>query len=353
MTIEKGSVFLSEDAWKNLASIVAAIKPSSVFVIVDKNVENLCLPHFVARFSTSEIYEIIRIPVGEQHKNINTCLFVWETLSRKGADRNSLIINLGGGVITDLGGFVASTYKRGMPFINIPTSLLAMVDASVGGKTGIDFNHAKNQIGTVQLPEMVVIDTVFLNTLSEKQRLSGFAEMIKHSLIAGEDSWKQLKTLPLTEICSNPDLIWQSIQIKQRVVQKDPLEKGLRKVLNFGHTLGHAIESHFLSSPNRIPLLHGEAIAIGMVLASHLSFETYGLTSEKLSAITSYILSLYSKQNFNEKDIENIIKLMSFDKKNSNGKVLFVLMKDFGKFEMDCVVDNSLIFNAFDFYKNF
>jgi len=327
--------------------------PSNIFVIIDENIETYCLPHFISKFGPEANCQTIRIPHGEKNKNIHTCIYVWETLSRKGADRNSLIINLGGGIVTDLGGFVASTYMRGIPFINIPTTLLAMVDASVGGKNGIDFNHVKNQIGTIELPEMVVIDVAFLNTLSEKQKLSGFAEMIKHSLIKGEASWKRLRAIDYRNLYSNADVISESIHVKQAVVAEDPLEKGRRKVLNFGHTLGHAIESHCMTNPSSFPILHGEAIAIGMILATYLSAHTLGLSSDKLTAITSYILSLYPKENFNEKDIENVIHLMSFDKKNHNGKVLFVLMKDIGNFKMDCEVDNDLIFKAFEFYRNF
>lgn len=353
MAIEKGSVLLNEKAWDNLTLTVDNLAPSSIFVIIDENIENYCLPHFVAKFGARTSYQTIPIPLGERHKNIQTCIYLWETLSRKGADRNSLIVNLGGGVITDIGGFVASTYMRGISFINIPTTLLAMVDASVGGKTGIDFNHVKNQIGTIKLPEIVVIDADFLNTLPENQLLSGFAEMIKHSLIDGETSWNALNTINYSDMYSNPDLIMKSIRVKQEVVSEDPFEKGRRKVLNFGHTLGHAIESHFMDDSERFPLLHGEAIAIGMILAAYLSTETIGLTSEKLSAISSYIMSLYPKQNFSKEDIENIIQLMSFDKKNHNGKVLFVLMEDFGAFKLDCEVDNALIFKAFEFYRNF
>ncbi|MCB0465237.1 MAG: 3-dehydroquinate synthase, partial [Aequorivita sp.] len=286
-------------------------------------------------------------------KNISTCLKVWETLSEKGADRNSLIINLGGGVVTDLGGFVASTFKRGLQFINIPTSLLAMVDASVGGKNGIDLGHIKNQIGVINLPEMVLIDTDFLNTLPAEQIASGLAEMLKHGIIHSNNYWERVKNIAVSNKNEFETLIWDSIEIKKEIVAKDPLEKNLRKTLNYGHTLGHAIESYFLKSPDKKNLLHGEAVAAGMVLATFISMETYGFPKETLFDISKTIFKYFPKQSFDKKDIEAIINLLVFDKKNRNGQVLFVLMKDIGNYKIDCVVSNNLIYNAFDYYKNF
>lgn len=344
-------VFHNDIAWEKLKLIVEKLNPGQIFVILDKNIEKYCLPYFKNRFNPKRAFTIIRIPKGEEHKNIKTCLYVWETLSEKEADRNSLIINLGGGVVTDLGGFVASTFKRGIPFINIPTSLLAMVDASVGGKTGIDFRHVKNQIGTITLPEMVLIDICFLKTLPEKQLLSGFAEMIKHSIIDGKDSWNELQKKDARTIFNQGDFIKRSIEIKQAIAREDPTEQGKRKILNFGHTLGHAIESHFLEANNHNSLLHGEAIAAGMILATYISNQIFNF--QKLNEVVSYIFSLFPKQEFHENDIKNIIKLTSFDKKNRNGKVLFVLIEDFGEFKTDCIVDKELIIKAFKFYRNF
>lgn len=352
MSQEKGLVYLNENAWKILELNIQQLEPSSIFVIVDENTEFHCLPYFSERFKSISNFSVVRINSGESHKNITTCLLVWQELSNLGADRSSLIINLGGGVVTDLGGFVASTFKRGVSFINIPTSLLAMVDASIGGKTGVDLGHIKNQIGTVQLPEMVLIDTVFLESLPAPQLLSGMAEMIKHGLIQDESCWKQIKSMDPTNKSEFQRLIWESIEIKNKVVLEDPLEKGRRKVLNFGHTLGHAIESHFLNKKEGPSLLHGEAIAIGIILAAFLSHKILGLEKEKLSDISQHILSLFPKQSFTEDDIEQIQNLTIYDKKNRNGKVLFVLMEDFGKFITDCTADNKLIISSFEYYKS-
>jgi len=350
MPQEKGLIYLNENAWKNLDITINKLDPSSIFVLVDTETDKHCLPYFTEKFNSISTFSVLRIKAGETHKNISTCISIWEELVELGADRNSLIINLGGGVVTDLGGFIASTFKRGIPFINIPTSLLAMVDASVGGKTGIDLGNIKNQIGTIQLPEIVLIDTLFLDSLPKPQLLSGMAEMIKHGLIKGEDEWEKIKLMNPNNKQDFEKLIWDSIHIKNSVVLEDPLEKGRRKVLNFGHTLGHAIESYFLSNNDKTPLLHGEAIAIGMILAVYLSNKKVGLEKNKLNSISKHIISLYPKQDFTIKDIEEIQSLTIYDKKNRNGKVLFVLMNDFSNFTNDCHVDNQLILNAFEYY---
>lgn len=352
MSQEKGMIYLNDIAWKTLSSKIQKLNPSKVFVLVDTNTNVHCLPYFAEKFKSFSEYDVICINNGEIHKNIATCLLVWEDLSNRGADRSSLIINLGGGVITDLGGFVASTFKRGIPFINIPTSLLAIVDASVGGKNGVDLGHIKNQIGIVQLPEMVVIDTTFLESLPSSQLLSGMAEMIKHGLIKGESSWNQIKLMNPNNKDEFEKLIWDSIQIKNEIVLDDPLEKGKRKILNFGHTLGHAIESHYLNHPEKQSLLHGEAIAIGIILASYLSVEILGLEKDKLDDISQHILTLFPKQNFTEDEIKHIQNLTIYDKKNRNGKVLFVLMEDFGKFSIDQTVENTQVTGAFEYYKS-
>lgn len=345
-------IFYQKNGWKQLEHVVNKMNPGSLFIIVDENTAKLCLGYFKTRFNAAVNFSVIQIPPGEKHKNIHTCISVWEELSRKGADRNSLVINLGGGVVTDLGGFAAATFMRGIPFINIPTSLLAMVDASVGGKTGVDLNLIKNQIGTITLPEMVLIDTEFLKTLPERQIVSGFAEMIKHAIIDGKESWEKIRQIPIGEIPRNEKLISESIAIKERIVKEDPTEKGIRKILNFGHSLGHAIETHFLSGNNYSSVLHGEAIAAGMVLASFISYESGILKPEVLDEITSFIVSVYPKLIFEDDDIKNIINLMAFDKKNRNGEVLFVLPEDIGRFRMNCKADNNLVIRSFTYYRN-
>jgi 3-dehydroquinate synthase len=350
---EKGLVYKNEMAWEIFSKIILKSKPSKIFILVDENTENHCLPYLLKKAGFETIPETIIIPEGEAHKNIATCLNVWETLSDKGADRNSMIINLGGGVVTDLGGFVASTFMRGLSFINIPTSLLAMVDASVGGKNGVDLGHKKNQIGVIALPEMVILDTEFLKTLPKEHIVSGIAEMLKHGLIHSKAYWERIKNVDVSDNSTFNELIWDSIEIKKEIVTKDPLEKNLRKTLNYGHTLGHAIESHFLEASNKDPLLHGEAVAVGLILATYISNELLSFPKETLEEVTHSIFNYFPKQSFTQNDIAAIINLMAFDKKNRNGKVLFVLLEDIGHHKYNCEVNNELIYKAFEYYKNF
>jgi 3-dehydroquinate synthase len=298
-------------------------------------------------------FELLQIPAGESHKSIGTCLQLWESLSEKGADRKSLLINLGGGVVTDLGGFVACTFKRGIEFINIPTSLLAMVDASVGGKNGVDLGNIKNQIGVIKEPYSVLIDTQFLRTLPEEEIVSGFSEMLKHGLITSEDYWTRVKHFDVANEAEATQLIRESVEIKKKVVVEDPHENGLRKTLNYGHTLGHAIESYCLTSNEKKSLLHGEAIAIGIILAKYLSSELICFPKYKLSDVVTTILKHFDKVTFNKRDIDSIISLLKFDKKNANGKVYFVLLRDIGSNKIDCEVPNDLLYKAFEFYETF
>lgn len=348
----KGIVYQNEFAWEVLSKAVSELNPSKIFIFTDENTQKHCLPFFEKKFRHKN-FNSITIPSGEVHKTIESCLRVWTELSQKGADRKSLLINLGGGVVTDLGGFVASTYQRGISFINIPTSLLGMVDASVGGKNGVDLGNIKNQIGVIKLPEMVVLDTEFLKTLPEKHMVSGLAEMFKHGLIHSREYWDRVKLADFSKKMEFEKLIWDSVELKKEIVAADPYEKDLRKTLNFGHTLGHAIESHFLEDADKPLLLHGEAIAIGIILATHISSEIYNFPTETLQEITEVILNRFPKQTFSNSDVEAIINLLVFDKKNSNGKVLFVLLQAIGRHQSNCVVDNQLIYNAFKFYKNF
>jgi len=322
---------------------------SLIFILVDENTHELCLPQFMSEITGDYTFEIIEIESGEINKNIETCVGVWEALSELGADRKSILINLGGGVLTDLGGFVASTFKRGINFINVPTTLLAMVDASVGGKTGVDLGSLKNQIGVINQPEMVLIITDFLDTLEEKQVKSGFAEMLKHGLIQNKAYWNALKkTKSLEQMKSH---ILASVEIKNKVVLEDPTEQGLRKILNFGHTLGHAIESYFLESEDKKTLLHGEAIAIGMILEAYLSHKLLHLSYTALEDIKKIFLERYERVDFTDADLDNILKLMKFDKKNSHGKINFVLLNSIGHPEIDVHIPTQLLKESFAYYK--
>jgi 3-dehydroquinate synthase len=293
-------------------------------------------------------FEIIEIEEGEINKNIATCTQVWEVLSELDADRKSAMINLGGGVVTDLGGFVASCFKRGIDFINVPTTLLSMVDASVGGKTGVDLGPLKNQVGVINQPQMVVVDTDFLDTLDQRQLNSGNAEMLKHGLITDAAYWETLKGL--TGFDNLDEYILRSVAIKNEVVQQDPTEQHLRKILNFGHTLGHAVESYFLESKEHELLLHGEAIAVGMILEGYLSHKLTGLSKNDLEDIKATFLGRYKKVDFEKKDIDTILTLLKFDKKNSHGNVNFVLLKKIGEPAIDIKVSPELLEEAFAYY---
>jgi len=322
---------------------------SKIFVLVDSNTHELCLPYFMSNLEVDTPIEIIEIEPGEINKTIETCSGVWNALSELGADRKSLIINLGGGVITDLGGFVACTFKRGIKYINVPTTLLSMVDASVGGKTGVDLGTLKNQVGVISSGDLVLVDTAFLKTLPKNQFDSGVAEMLKHGLITGDIYWN--KMVKFIENGENIDsLIHGSIVIKAEVVEIDPNENGLRKTLNYGHTLGHAIESYFLTNSDKEELLHGEAIGVGMILATYISHKQLGFPENKLEQSKEVILKLFNKVEFNNSDINKVLELLKFDKKNEHGNINFVLLKDIGESVVDCQVSNELILEAFDYY---
>jgi 3-dehydroquinate synthase len=339
-------------AYKSLDTYLKKETFSKIFLLVDENTHKHCLPHFLSQIQFDGIIEIIEIQSGEIHKTIETCMGVWRTLSELSADRKSLLINLGGGVVTDLGGFVSSTFKRGIKFINVPTTLLAMVDASVGGKTGVDLDISKNQIGTITFADMVLIDPRFLDTLPKNELRSGFAEMLKHGLIQDQKYWEQLRQLKQLTLNDLDELIYHSVTIKNNVVSKDPNETGLRKILNFGHTLGHAIESYCLDNEDIKTLLHGEAIAIGMILEGYLSSKISGLPINDLYEIKETFKATYPNVSFDDNSKKRIIDLMQSDKKNSHGQVKFVLLETIGQCQIDIEVENALIYEAFDFYSD-
>ncbi len=342
------AVHFNEIAYRQLNEHLSESSYSKIFVLVDENTHASCLASFMSQVAVAD-YEIIEIVSGEENKTINTCTGVWEALSELEADRKSLLINLGGGVVTDLGGFVASCFKRGIAFINVPTTLLAMVDASVGGKTGVDLGPLKNQIGVINQPEMVLIIPSFLKTLAERQLQSGFAEMLKHGLIQKKNYWEVLKLISSFDAID--DLIYDSVVIKNKVVLQDPTEQNLRKILNFGHTLGHAVESYFLESEKHETLLHGEAIAIGMILEAYLSHKLSGLSELELIDIKATFLRRYKKVDFSSEDIKIILGLLKFDKKNSHGNINFVLLNKIGLPTIDEQIPENLYAEAFAYYK--
>ena len=327
------------DKLKNIIS-----EASKVFILTDENVAPFWLPEVAHWLHCDAAIDIV-IKAGEQHKNLQTVQRIWKTLMRHHADRNALLINLGGGVITDLGGFAASTYKRGIKFINIPTTLLAMVDAAIGGKTGIDFGGGKNQIGTFAEAEEVIIDPVFLETLPQRELLSGMTEMLKYGFIADVN-------LLNVNMENYQQFIARCCEIKREIVAQDPTEKGLRKILNFGHTLGHAIESHCLTTDH--PLLHGEAVALGMWGALWLSVKQTGLDEKVLHVYEKKLPMLLSEADISlsEVDIDPILGYLVHDKKNKGEKPQFVLLEAVGKPVWDVEVEQEAVRDALEFVIN-
>ncbi|BDD04030.1 3-dehydroquinate synthase [Aureibacter tunicatorum] len=320
---------------------------SKISLLVDENTEEHCYPLVKDLLPA---HRLIRIQSGEENKTLQTCAHIWQEMTDYAMDRKSLHINLGGGVIGDMGGFCASTYKRGIEFINFPTTLLSQVDASVGGKLGIDFGVYKNHIGVFQEPKLVIINPVFLKTLDQRELRSGFAEVIKHGLIADQQHWLNIKQHNFDNL-EYEKVIPHSVGIKYNVVEEDPTEKGLRKILNFGHTIGHAIESHYLHAPEGRKL-HGEAIAIGMITEAFLSVEKCGLASEDLNTISSFILSQYGHHPIPESEFEAIILHTLQDKKNKGNVVLASLLKKSGECTFDIPINGEDIRNAINYYNS-
>lgn len=344
------TIHFDKNKYDALNQFIKTFKPSKVVIITDTNTVAHCQDYFVSKLKIDCQIEYKSILAGEAHKNIDTCQDVWRFFSEKTLDRKSLIINLGGGVVTDLGGFVASTYLRGLAYINIPTTLLSMVDASIGGKTGVDLDMLKNQIGLIVNPKMVLIDTYYLDTLPEEEFNSGVAEILKHGLINSESYWDLVSSVKITKNSLLNDIIYKSILIKKEIVENDPSEQHLRKTLNFGHTLGHAIESYSHIKKGFKPLLHGEAVAIGLLLACHISNSLMDFPIEKLEKLARLYNLYFSKISFKKIDIDEILKLLKFDKKNTHAQVNFVLLEDIGAYAIKSDISNEMIYNAFNFY---
>ncbi len=320
---------------------------SQVLVIADEHTRNFCLPYLEEALSSQKL-NLITIQSGEIHKNLDSCQWIWQEMLRVEADRKALAINLGGGVIGDMGGFCASAFKRGIDFIQIPTTLLAQVDASIGGKLGIDFMQVKNCIGFFADPCAVFVDPHFLKTLPMREIRSGFAEIIKHSLIADRKQWQHLRKIRRFEEVNWTDLIVPSLRIKQQIVKEDPFEKGIRKALNFGHTIGHAVEGYALTGKN--PLLHGEAVAIGMACEAWLSHRVLGLPKEELEQIESFILELYPPFAIPEGAIPELLAFMSNDKKNEGKAINFTLLPAIGQVAVNQTCGEEMIREALGYY---
>jgi 3-dehydroquinate synthase len=308
---------------------------SKVVIIVDENTHDYCLEYLLTSFDSLNEAEVMLLPVGEENKVMEVCFQVWQALTDYQVGRKDLVINLGGGVVTDMGGFIASIYKRGVDFIHIPTSLLGMVDASIGGKVGIDLGPYKNQLGVFSHPKKIYIDSVFLGTLPEEELLNGFAEMLKHTLINDRIQWDKLKKITTLDQLKDETMILDSVKVKFDIVEKDPLEKNERKKLNFGHTIGHAIEGFFLDTT---PIAHGHAVAIGMLAESFISMKQNRLKSYEYYEIELFLTTKFSMIQLDEEAIKEIIQIAKNDKKNESGKIFCALLNEIG----ECTIDNEI-----------
>lgn len=343
-------VLISDSLEKDLAHAIAVCAPDKLFVLTDETTKAHCWPK-IHQFDCVKGAVVISIPSTDTHKDIATLSRVWETLGTNGGTRRSCLINLGGGMVTDLGGFAAATFKRGINFINIPTTLLAMVDAAVGGKTGVNFNGLKNEIGMFCNARFVILNTVFLNTLDDRNTRSGYAEMLKHGLISNEEMWGELLNFDLEE----PDwgrlqqMVAQSVKVKEEVVVKDPHEQGLRKALNLGHTVGHAFESMALHKGQ--PILHGYAVAFGLACELYLSTFKTNFPTNKMRQTVQFIRNYYGIFALSCNDYDSLIELMQHDKKNTSTNINFTFLEDIGKPIINQTATKDEIKEALDFFR--
>ncbi|MCU0348392.1 MAG: 3-dehydroquinate synthase [Saprospiraceae bacterium] len=337
-----------------LRALVAAGSYTKIAVLVDNNTYRHCLPYFLQNIDFEVV--AIEIPAGELHKGLDTCRFIWSEMMRLGLDRRSLLINLGGGVVGDMGGFCAATYLRGIDFVQVPTTLLSQVDASVGGKLAIDFNGVKNSIGAFQNPVAVLVDPAFLKTLPQSEIRSGFAEVFKHALIADAGQWHNLQQINDLMTVDWASYLAPSLSIKKRIVEEDPTEKGIRKALNFGHTIGHAVESVSLGITDHSPftnhqsLLHGEAVALGIVCEAWLSHKILGLSAAELEEIVAFVQRFYPHWPLAEEDFPAVFEIMKKDKKNVGGRINFTLLPAIGEARTDQFCEVGVIEEALRFY---
>jgi len=340
---------MKSDLYSSLTEKINSGNFSSIFILVDENTEKFCLDIFLKK-SKIETFNQINILSGESNKNIESCISIWDQLNSFKADRKSLIINLGGGVLTDIGGFAASTYLRGINFINVPTTLLGMVDASHGGKTGIDFKLLKNQIGVFNEPLEVLLDNEYLKTLSKDEYINGYAEVVKHSLLTNKSNLNFKSLIKLDLFNDSEHIINSYSQIKNEIVESDKYESNIRKVLNLGHTIGHAVESYSHISEKITDLKHGEAIVIGIITELYISHKKFKFPLKDVVSVKEHLKKYFSLIPLQEDDIMNIYDLMVYDKKNESSKINFVLLKEIGKPMIDQIVNKDLFKESFVFY---
>jgi 3-dehydroquinate synthase len=345
------NIVFSQHICDELQKIVQKYPVGKVFLLTDQTAGRFCLPIIEPVLREFSIKQYA-IPAGEENKNIQSVGLVWDFLSNNHADRKSLLINLGGGMLTDLGGFAASTFKRGMDFVNIPTTLLAQVDASLGGKTGFNFNGLKNEIGVFNEPNSVLINTHFLKSIDHPNFLSGYAEMLKHGLIKSWKHWLELLAYDLEKVNYEKlqEIIAHSVAIKEWHVMNDLTEQNIRKALNFGHTIGHAFESYAMKTGR--PILHGYAVVYGMIAELYLSYRQCGLEMNELESVSTWLISRYGKFEIQQSDFQPLYELMTHDKKNEGQRINFTLIPEIGKVEINVDCPQELIFEALEYYKS-
>ena len=340
---------MKTDLYSSITEKISSDKFSSIFILVDENTDQFCLEIFIKK-SGIKLFNKIIIASGEDNKNIDTCVSIWDQLNSYKADRKSLLINLGGGVLTDIGGFAASTYLRGIKFINIPTTLLGMVDAAHGGKTGIDFKLLKNQIGVFNEPIEVLLDNEYLKTLSKEEFINGYAEVVKHSLLTNKPDLT-FNSLVKLDLFNDSDYIINSYsKVKNEIVKSDKYESNIRKVLNLGHTIGHAVESYSHISDKIFDLKHGQAIVIGIITELYISHRKFNFPLKDVISVKNHLNKYFNSIPLEKSDIINIYDLMVYDKKNEGSKINFVLLKEIGKPVIDQIVDKQLFKESFEFY---
>ena len=348
--MDKQELIISQDLKQDIANTIALCPHDRLFVLTDTTTLRLCWP-IVSSLPCFETARMITIGESDENKTLDSLSHVWKALQEGGATRHSLLVNLGGGMVTDLGGFAASTFKRGIAFINIPTTLLSQVDASVGGKTGINFGGLKNEIGVFSCATTVILSCEFLRSLDHKNLLSGYAEMLKHGLISDEENWTELLCFDLDEIDYNllQTLVAKSVMVKERIVAKDPTEKGIRKALNLGHTVGHALES--LALEQRRTILHGYAVAWGLICELYLSVVKCGFPKDKLRQTVQFIRQNYGDFAIDCKQYERLYEFMMHDKKNEAGIINFTLLAGIGDIRINQQATKEEIFEMLDFLR--
>ncbi|MCD7972961.1 MAG: 3-dehydroquinate synthase [Candidatus Azobacteroides sp.] len=349
--MKKQQIVVSKDLEAALNEALATCDYDKLFILTDEVTVLLCYP-LIEKVASEKKAEVITIASGDIHKDIISATQIWKYLSAHGATRKSLLVNLGGGMVTDMGGFIASTFKRGLPYMNIPTTLLGAVDAAVGGKTGINFNGLKNEVGVFNPSEVVLIDSTFFKSLDDRNLRSGYAEMLKHGLISNEKNWIDLLSFDLENVDYDKlqDLLVTSVKIKEDVVTEDPYEKGIRKALNLGHTVGHAFESFSFEKDE--PILHGYAVAYGLICELYLSSVITGFPVDKLRQTVRFIREQYGIYPITCKDYEKLYEWMKHDKKNESGVINFTLLSDIGQIKINQTADQQLIFEMLDFYQD-